>query len=180
MLLSDITVLIEPAIGQNVGMSKSDPDAGNTETGASDGMEPQRFRPKRWVRFLQTGTGALVVFMGASSFSAPDGSALVGVLAFAIGLFTLGQGTFAEVVATEDDLRVRRNIWRPVLIPWETVDFALKGNPLALRLVSGKTVRLIPLLEDAQELRDMIDDTVGPPPSSASREERQRRPNRRQ
>ena len=38
------------------------------------------------------------------------------------------------------------------------------GNPMAIRLVNGKILRLVPLLEDAEELRSMIDDTVGPPP----------------
>ena len=126
-------------------------------------MEPQYFRPKRWVRILQTAIGAIVVMMGSNALFSPSG-AVIGVAALAIGLFTLGQGVYAAVIATEDNLQIRRNIWKPVVTPWEEVDYCMPGNPLAIRLLSGKVVRMVPLLDDSAELRSMIDDTVGPPP----------------
>lgn len=127
-------------------------------------MEPQHFRPKRWIRILQIASGSFVVLMGASAFGGAGGNILIGIAAVAVGTFTLGQGLYSEVVATEDDLRVRRNIWRPTIAAWEEIDYCMPGNPLAVRLVNGKVLRLIPLLDDPDELRSMIDDTVGPPP----------------
>ena len=127
-------------------------------------MEPQHFKPKRWVRLMQTVSGALVIMMGASAVGANSGSIPIGIAALLVGTFTLGQGLYSEVIATEDDLRVRRNIWKPVVTPWEDIDFCMPGSPLACRLVAGKTLRLVPLLNEPHELRAMIDDTVGPPP----------------
>jgi hypothetical protein len=125
-------------------------------------MEPQHFKPKRWARFLQTASGALVIIMGASALQAS--SIPIGLAAIVIGMFTLGQGMYAEVTVTEDDLRVRRNMWKAVVTPWEEIDYCMRGNPIAVRLMTGKVLRLLPLIDDVNELRSMIDDTVGPPP----------------
>jgi len=126
-------------------------------------MEPQYFRPKRWVRVLQTASGALVLAMGSTTLINGTGLA-IGIAALLIGAFTLGQGVYSAVVATEDDIQIRRNFWKPRVTTWEEIDFCMPGSPLAIRLISGKVLRLIPMLEDSTELRSMIDDTVGPPP----------------
>lgn len=131
---------------------------------ANTPMEPQHFRPKRWVRLIQIATGSVVLLMGASALGATNGSIPIGAAAIFVGMFTLGQGIYSEVIATEDDIRVKRNIWKPVVTAWEDVDFCMPGNPMAVRLVSGKVLRMVPLLAEAEELRSMIDDTVGPPP----------------
>jgi len=130
-------------------------------------MEPQHFKPKRWVRLMQTVSGGFVIMMGASAVGANSGSIPIGIAALLVGTFTLGQGLYSEVIATEDDLRVRRNIWKPVITAWEDIDFCMPGNPLACRLIAGKTLRLIPLLHEPHELRALIDDTVGPPPAKS-------------
>ena len=44
-------------------------------------MEPQHFRPKRWVRWLQIISGTLVFMMGMSAFGAQNGNVLIGVAA---------------------------------------------------------------------------------------------------
>ncbi len=127
-------------------------------------MEPQHFRPKRWIRLLQIGIGSLVLMMGASALTADDGSIPMGIAAILVGTFTLGQGIYSEVVATEDNIQVRRNAWKAKILAWEEIDYCEPGNPLAVRTTEGKLVRMVPLLEEAEELRSMIDDTVGPPP----------------
>ena len=128
-------------------------------------MEPQHFRPKRWVRWLQIISGTLVFMMGMSAFGAQNGNVLIGVAAVVVGMFTLGQGLYSAVIATEDEVFVRRNIWPAKGTAWEEIDYCMPGNPMAIRLVNGKILRLVPLLEEAEELRSMIDDTVGPPPA---------------
>ena len=114
---------------------------------------------------MQTVSGGLVIMMGASAVGAQNGNLAIGIAALLVGTFTLGQGLYSEVIATEDGLRVRRNIWKPVITAWEDIDYCLPGNPMACRLMTGKTLRLVPLLEEPHELRAMIDDTVGEPPT---------------
>ncbi|MCP3933967.1 MAG: hypothetical protein GY708_01195 [Actinomycetia bacterium] len=127
-------------------------------------MEPQHFGLKRWFKTLQLTSSVLLIVFGTSNLFVGGWSVFLGVLFLAFGMYTLGQAMYAGVVATEEGLNVRLNMPKPRFYAWEDIDYASPGAPLTLRLLDGKLGRIPPYLNDADELRWMIDDTVGSAP----------------
>jgi hypothetical protein len=129
----------------------------------TEAMEPQHFRLKRWIRTVQTVSGIMVIGLGVSNLLGP-GNPIVGVFFVAFGMYALGQVVFAGVVATEEGLSVRYNIPKAKFHAWEDIEYAPASRVLMLRLKDGQMTRIPPYLEEMEELRWMIDDTVGSPP----------------
>lgn len=127
-------------------------------------MEPQLFRLKRWFRILQITSSFLLILFGSTNLFAGSWYVFLGIVFVGFGFYTLGQAMYAGVVATEEGLNVRLNASKPKFYAWEDIDYATPGSPLMLRLMDGKIGRLPPYLDDSDELRWMIDDTVGGPP----------------
>jgi hypothetical protein len=127
-------------------------------------MEPQHFALKRWVKTLQLSSSVMLLVFGSVNISQGGSNTLLGIAFIAFGLYSLAQSMFAGVVATEEGLYVRYDIRKPKFHPWENINYATSGRPMMLRLHEGKVGRIPPYIDDMDELRSMVDDTVGPPP----------------
>ena len=126
-------------------------------------METQHFRSKRWIRMIQVTGGTFAIMIGILNL-ASEVRSVFGLVAIGLGVWTLGQGFYSEIAYDDDNLYIRRNFWKPKVIPWDDIDYAMPSDPLVIKKLDGHMVRLLPFIEDSQELRDVIDDTVGPPP----------------